>query len=136
MQVLRKLRLRLRTVFFKSHLEAELDAEMRFHLDQQIAENIARGMTPEEAHYAALRKMGPVTQLQEQCREARGFDLIETSIQDIRYALRTLRNSPAFTLVAVLSLALGIGANLAIFSLIDSLLLNSLPVNEPQQLFF
>src|SRR6185312_11854478 len=85
---------------------------------------------------AALRRVGAVAQIQEQCRDQRGLHLLETTLQDVRYATRSLRKSPVFTAVAVLTLALGIGANIAIFSLIDSILLNSLPIRHPERLFF
>lgn len=131
-----KLRLRFRTLFLRYRVEGELSSELQFHLDQQIAENLAKGMSREEARYAALRTIGGIAKIQEQCREARGLNLLEAAAQDLRYAVRSLRNAPSFTAVAVLSLALGIGANTAIFSLIDSFLLNSLSVRNPQQLFF
>ena len=136
MRWLGRILLRLRTLFRRERVESELHREFQFHLEEQIAENAARGMTAEEARYTALRRIGNVAQIQEQCREQRGLHLIESTMQDVGYALRSLRKSPAFTAVAVLSLALGVGANTAIFSLIDSLLLNSLPVMEPQQLVF
>jgi predicted permease len=128
------LRLRLRSLFRRSRVEAELAAELRFHLDQLTEENITSGMSPDEARHAALRAFGGVPQIQERCREMRGNRWIEQLVQDLSYAVRTFRRSPAFTLIAVFSLALGIGANTAIFSLINALLLRHLPVHEPSGL--
>ncbi|HKQ80018.1 MAG TPA: ABC transporter permease [Blastocatellia bacterium] len=126
--------LRLRSLFRRSQVERELDEELRYHLDRQIEENIAKGVAPEEARYAALRAMGGVERRKDECRDTRRVRLIEDLIQDLRYGLRTLRRSPGFTAVAVLSLALGIGANTAIFSLVDPILIKSLPVKDPEQL--
>lgn len=131
-----QLRLRLRTLFRRARVEDELQRELQFHLDQQIVENLAAGMSPTAAREAALRRVGGVEQIQERCRDQRGLHLLETTLQDIRYSLRSLRKSPVFTAVAVLTLALGIGANIAIFSLIDSILLSSLPIRHPERLFF
>jgi len=126
--------LRLRSLFRRNQVEQELDEELRYHIERQIEENIAKGMTPEEARYAALRAMGGVEQRKEECRDMRRVRLIEDLIQDLRYGLRTLRKSPGFTAVAVLSLALGIGVNTAIFSVVDPLMIRSLPVEDPEQL--
>src|SRR5499426_1798676 len=126
--------LRLRSLFRRNQVEQELDEELRYHIERQIEEHIAKGMTPEEARYAALRAMGGVEQRKEECRDMRRVRLIEELMQDVRYGLRTLRRSPGFTAVAVLSLALGIGVNTAIFSVVDPLMIRSLPVEDPEQL--
>jgi predicted permease len=108
-----------------------LDRELQFHLDQEIEKNVRLGMSPSGARSAALRRLGGVAQIQEECRDMRRSSFIESSIQDLRYAGRMLRKAPAFTLAAVATLALGIGANTAIFQLLDSVRMRSLPVRDP-----
>jgi len=129
-----KLPLRLRSLFRRRFVEQELNDELRFHLERMIEAKVATGMPAEEARYAALRELGGAEQIKEECRDMRRVNLIENLIQDVRYGLRVLAKSPGFTAVAALTLALGIGANTAIFSLIDSVMLRMLPVARPRDL--
>lgn len=119
---------------FRRISEQELDDELRFHLEEATARNIARGMTAAEARRRALVALGGMDQTKEDYRDQRAWRLLEDFAHDLRYALRGLRRSPVVTGVAVLSLALGIGANTAIFSLLDAALLQTLPVSHPEQL--
>jgi predicted permease len=127
-------RMRLRSLARRQRVEEELDKEVRFHLEQQMEENLAAGMPPAEARSAALRKLGGMTQIQEECRDMRRTETIENFWRDLRYALRSLGKSPAFTVVILLTLALSIGANSAIFSVIDGVLLRPLPYPEANRI--
>ncbi len=125
---------RLVALLRKRKLEEDLDQELRAHLEMLAEENVRRGMSPEEARHTARREFGGVEQVKEVYRERRGLPMIETLMQDIRYAFRMLAKSPGFAAVVILSLALGIGANTAIFSLIDAVMLKMPPVRQPEQL--
>ena len=125
---------KLRGLFLKRRLEQEMQDEIDAHLEMQIEDNLRLGMTPEEARYLALRKFGGVEQMKETHRERRSLAPIETFLRDSKYGFRMLRRSPGVTAVAVLSLALGIGANTALFSVVDAVLLKTLPVEDPERL--
>jgi putative ABC transport system permease protein len=126
--------LRLRSLFRRRKVEAEMDEELRFHFEKQVESLIRSGVAPAEARRRARLEFGGIEQLKEEYREARGVNLLETLAQDIRYGLRILGRTPVITSVAILSLALGIGANTAIFSLIDTVMLRMLPVHKPEEL--
>jgi predicted permease len=134
MRRLRAAFVRVTALFRRDRLDRELADELESHLAHHIADNIRAGMTPDEARRRALVRLGGLTQTQEQYRDRRGIPAIERVVADVRYAARTLRTAPGFTLIAMLTLALGIGANAAIFSVINALLVQPFPVERPSEL--
>ncbi len=125
---------RMRGLFRKRQLDGDLDAELRAHLEMLTEENIRRGMSPVEARYAARREFGGVEQSKELHREQRTIPFLDALLQDLRFALRGLRNRPGFALVAILTLSLGIGSTTAVFSVVDRILFRSLPYPHDEEL--
>lgn len=134
MDWIRTLLCRIRSAFRGRQLDADLDEELKAHIDLAIAENLQKGMTAEEARTAALRAFGGVAQIREAYRVRRNLPWLTTLGRDLRYAVRILRKSPGFTAIVVLILALGIGSNTAIFTLVDTVLLRPLPFKDASRL--
>jgi len=125
---------RIRNLFLRNRLDREMDDEVRFHLEMQADDNERAGMSPTDARYAARRNFGNVESMKQQCRDWRAVTAIETIVQDAGYALRMMRKNAVFSLTVIVTLALGIGANTATFTLVHGLFLRNLPVFQPSQL--
>ena len=134
MRWLSQLRLRARSLFRKRQADGELSDELQFHLDGRTDELVDEGMTPEQARLVARRELGMLALIEEDCRDARRVSYIEETIRDARYGLRSLTKSPGFATMAIVTLALGIGANTAIFSAVDAVLLRPLPYPAANEL--
>src|SRR5690242_7919502 len=118
----------------KREMEDRLEAELRHHFESLVADHRRDGMTEPEARRTARLQFGGLEGIKEDCREARGTMLVESFVRDLQFAIRTLRNAPVFTIAAIATLALGIGANTAVFQLLDSVFLRDLPVPKPGEL--
>lgn len=124
----------LQRLISRKKMEVDLDKELRFHFETQVVDKMRSGSPESEARRLTRLEFGGIDQIKEDCRESRGTVWLESIVQDVRYGLRQLRKSPGFTLIAILSLTLGIGANTAIFTLLNAIMLRPLPVQSPREL--
>src|SRR5262245_59841813 len=131
--LVRTIAFRLRALLTRSRLEREMDEELRFHVERATEENLRRGLSPDEARRAALVELGGLERTREDCREAWGVRALETLVQDVRYGLRGLRRNPGYSIAVLVTLALGIGANTAVFSVVNGVLLKPLPYKRGDQ---
>ena len=134
LQICLQLWRRLLSLLRRGRYEREMEDEMRFHLEMQIEQNLSSGMAAEEARYAAIRSFGGVERVKEESRDARGGRLLEEVWQDLRYGARMLLKHPGFTVIAIITLSLGVGANTAIFSVVNGLFLRALPYRDDARL--
>ena len=128
--------MRLRALLRKRQLDQDLDEELQVHLEEMTQQYIADGMSPEEARYAALREFGNVELSKQECRDMRKVLWIQNLLEDLRFSIRTLTKNLGFSVVAILTIALGIGVNTAIFSVVNAVLIRPLPFEQPKRLLF
>ena len=134
MRWLERFRMAMLMLFRRKAQNARLNDELAFHLDQQVKENIARGLAPDEARFAALRTFGNPTALGDEARSSWSWNWLEKFLRDLRYGARTLTRSPGFALTAILVMALGIGATTSLFTIVRAVLLKPLPFRDPDKL--